>query len=148
MTDRATDDTTQIRKVLGDRTRALHDKDSSLAVAHLAEDAVMFTLAPPLQFAGAKARDRADLETWFATWRGPIGWELRDPDIAVGGDIAFARGLGHMTGTKVDGEAIDLWTRSTICFRRLGGAWKIVHEHESVPFYMDGSYRAAIDLKA
>ena len=23
----------------------------------------------------------------------------------------------------------------------------IVHEHESVPFYMDGSFRAAIDLK-
>jgi ketosteroid isomerase-like protein len=27
------------------------------------------------------------------------------------------------------------------------GAWKIAHEHTSVPFYMDGSFRAAIDLK-
>jgi PhnB protein len=27
------------------------------------------------------------------------------------------------------------------------GAWKIVHEHSSTPFYMDGSYRAAVDLK-
>jgi hypothetical protein len=29
----------------------------------------------------------------------------------------------------------------------MGGKWAIVHEHVSVPFYMDGSYKAAIDLK-
>lgn len=26
------------------------------------------------------------------------------------------------------------------------GAWRIAHRHESVPFYMDGSNRAAVDL--
>jgi hypothetical protein len=36
--------------------------------------------------------------------------------------------------------------------RRIGlakkdGAWKVTHEHFSVPFYMDGSNKAAIDLK-
>ena len=25
--------------------------------------------------------------------------------------------------------------------------WKIMHEHSSVPFYMDGSFKAAVDLK-
>jgi PhnB protein len=24
--------------------------------------------------------------------------------------------------------------------------WKIAHEHDSVPFYMDGSFKASIDL--
>ncbi len=52
-----------------------------------------------------------------------------------------------MTGTKVDGEEVDLWTRTTVCLRRIGGAWRIVHEHTSVPFYMDGSFKAAIDLE-
>jgi uncharacterized protein YndB with AHSA1/START domain/ketosteroid isomerase-like protein len=141
------DDEVQIRKVLADRARALHEKNSALAVEHLADDAVMFTLAPPLQYSGAKARDRAALEAWFATWRGPIGWELKDIDIAIGGDVAFVRGLGHMTGTNAGGEQVDLWARSTICFRRVAGAWKIVHEHTSVPFHMDGSFRAAVDLK-
>jgi uncharacterized protein YndB with AHSA1/START domain/ketosteroid isomerase-like protein len=141
------EDEAQIRKVLADRASALHDKDSALAVAHLAEDAVMFTLAPPLEHRGAKARDRSRLEAWFATWRGPIGWELHDPDISVGGDVAFVRALGHMTGTKVDGEQVDLWTRTTVCLHRIGGAWRIVHEHTSVPFYMDGSFRAAVDLE-
>lgn len=26
------------------------------------------------------------------------------------------------------------------------GGWKIAHTHSSVPFYMEGSYRAAVDL--
>jgi PhnB protein len=52
-----------------------------------------------------------------------------------------------MSGTKTDGEKVDMWLRATLCFRKIGGhQWKIVHEHESVPFYMDGSYKAAVDL--
>jgi ketosteroid isomerase-like protein len=39
------------------------------------------------------------------------------------------------------------WVRATVCFRRVRGAWKVVHEHSSVPLYMDGSERAAVDLK-
>jgi ketosteroid isomerase-like protein len=37
--------------------------------------------------------------------------------------------------------------RATLCFVRKGGGWKIVHEHTSVPFHMDGSFQAALDLK-
>jgi PhnB protein len=51
-----------------------------------------------------------------------------------------------MQGTKTDGTAVDLWFRGTLVLRRTDGGWKIVHEHESVPFYMDGSFGAAIDL--
>ena len=40
-----------------------------------------------------------------------------------------------------------MWMRSTLAFRRAGGAWKIAHGHSSVPFRMDGSYRAATDLQ-
>jgi ketosteroid isomerase-like protein len=35
----------------------------------------------------------------------------------------------------------------TACYRKIKGKWLITHEHVSVPFYMDGSYRAAVDLK-
>ena len=46
-----------------------------------------------------------------------------------------------------DGEKTELWFRHTMGFRKIGNEWKIAHEHESVPFYMDGSFRAAIDLQ-
>jgi ketosteroid isomerase-like protein len=37
--------------------------------------------------------------------------------------------------------------RATVGLRRIGGRWQVTHEHSSVPFYMDGSYRAAVDLQ-
>jgi len=52
-----------------------------------------------------------------------------------------------MTGTKKDGEQVSLWFRATACLRREDGGWKITHVHNSVPFAMDGSDRALLDLK-
>jgi ketosteroid isomerase-like protein len=37
--------------------------------------------------------------------------------------------------------------RETLCLAREGDGWTIVHEHTSVPFYMDGSNRPAFDLE-
>lgn len=51
-----------------------------------------------------------------------------------------------MHGTKLDEGRIDLWFRKTIGFRRINNTWQIVHEHESVPFLMDGSGLAALEL--
>jgi hypothetical protein len=42
---------------------------------------------------------------------------------------------------------VSLWFRSTNGFRKKNGAWKIVHSPSSVPFYMDGSFAACLDLK-
>jgi PhnB protein len=89
----------------------------------------------------------AGLKAWFKTWVGPIGYDLHAVSIAAGGDVAYAHYLIHMTGRKVDGAQVDLWFRTTTGFRKVSGTWKVAHDHDSVPFYMDGSYRAAVDLK-
>jgi ketosteroid isomerase-like protein len=39
------------------------------------------------------------------------------------------------------------WLRITRTLARMAGDWRITHEHESVPFHMDGSFRAAVDLE-
>ena len=44
-------------------------------------------------------------------------------------------------------DPCDIWFRATMGLRKTGGRWLIVHDHSSVPFYMDGSYRAAMDLQ-
>jgi PhnB protein len=133
-----------IRAIFGDRTNALFGKVTDLVVKHIADDAVNYDLAPPLQTIGP---DKAALQAWFDTWDGPIGWSMGELTVEVGADIAVARGLGHLMGTKKDGAKADLWVRVTKTFGRRNGAWKITHEHTSVPFLMDGSYRAAVDLK-
>jgi PhnB protein len=115
-----------------------------LAVKHLADDLVSYDLDPPLQHIGLR---RESMLEWFDTWDGPIALAMADLTVEIGGDVAFAHGLAHMTGTKKDGAAVDLWMRCTAGLRRSGGAWKITHQHASVPFYMDGSFKAAVDLK-
>jgi ketosteroid isomerase-like protein len=134
----------QIRTLINDGAKAIRAKDVDGAMAHHAADSVTFDLAPPLLSTGA---DAAGLQAWFATWTGPIGYEIRDLKIAAGQDTAFCHSLIRLSGTKTDGERVDMWFRQTLCWRKVGGEWTIAHRHESVPFYMDGSYRAAVDLK-
>lgn len=142
------DEMSAIRAVIGERTAAIRTRDAQRVIATTSVDVTVFDLAPPLRLTGDQARDAKGLEEWFRTWEGPIEVETDLSEIIVSGDIAFAYGLSHMQGTKVGGESrADLWFRSTIGLRKIEGNWKIIHEHASVPFYMDGSYRAAIDLK-
>ena len=138
------DEKTAVAAVIEGWSKAIGNKNAAQVLSHLAEDVVQFTLAPPLRYQGKSAED---LQGWFDTWEGPIGIESRDTAISVGGDVAFATSLVRMTGRKTDGEKPDLWFRQTTGLIRQDGRWKIAHEHASVPFYMDGSFKAAIDLK-
>jgi ketosteroid isomerase-like protein len=126
-------------------TTSLRAKDVDGVMSHYEDGALAFDLAPPLQHRGGEIRK--GLEAWFPTWDGPIGYELRDLAVVATSEIAFAHGLARLTGKRTDGERTDVWFRTTVCMRRAGSEWRIVHEHSSVPFYMDGSYRAAVDLR-
>lgn len=137
----------QIRAVIDDHVKAIRGKDADRVVAHYAADSVMFILAPPLRYTSRDAPGKKGIEEWFASWEGPLGYEIRDLSITAGDGVAFSHSLNRMSGTKVDGEHVDMWLRETFGFRKIDGAWKITHQHESVPFYMDDSYKAAIDLR-
>jgi ketosteroid isomerase-like protein len=104
-------------------------------------------LGPPLQYVGAEAHNPKGLTDWFNTWKGPIGYDLHDFSVTAGEDLAHSYGLVHMSGTRTDGKETDVWVRQTLCLRKVEGAWTIAHEHTSVPFYIDGSNKAALDLK-
>ena len=140
---KATDEA-KIHRVIDDWADALRNKNADGVISHYASDFVHFSLAPPLL---SSASDAKGLNAWFDTWQGPIEYEIRDLSVTVGNDVAFSHSLNRLHGTKTDGVKGGLWFRHTFGFQRIDGAWKIAHEHESVPFYMDGSYKAAVDLK-
>ena len=78
-----------------------------------------------------------------------LAGEHRRPEflkITAGDDVAFCHSLNRMMATTTKGSKVDLWFRQTLCFRKIDGRWRITHEHSSVPFHMDGSYKAAVDL--
>ena len=121
--------------------------DAQRAVAGLAPDVVAYELQPPLAFTGDEARDPAGLREWFATWQAPPKIALRDPRVEIEGPLAVVYALANMQGRKTDGADIDLWYRATFVLRGDGGGWQLVHTHTSVPFRMDGSEKAALDLR-
>jgi ketosteroid isomerase-like protein len=138
-------DESKIRELLESMHRAHHNKDANGIIAPYAEDAEVFNLAPPLAHSG---RDRAEVQAWLDTWATPIEISARNIEVTVTGDFAFAHGFLHMQGTKNGAESPeDFWMRETVCLERRRGSWLIVHEHTSVPFYMDASTRPAFDLR-
>jgi ketosteroid isomerase-like protein len=138
-------DYTDIRLLIEALHKAHHDKDAAALVSPYTQDAAVYDLAPPLSHHGMDLQTKS---AWLDTWEGPIDRKSHDFNIVVSGDYAFCYGFYWLSGTpKAAGRAISFWMRATVCLHREEGAWRIVHEHTSVPFYMDGSLRPAFDLQ-
>lgn len=140
----ASTDEAEILALLSSLHKAHHNKDAAAIASPFAPHAAIFDLEPPLSHDGISVERK---ERWLATWETPIEIEPRDLKIAVNGDLAIGWGYLKMTGTKLGGPRVSFWMRWTICLERENGRWRIVHEHTSVPFYMDGSLRPAFDLQ-
>ena len=137
-------DKEDISALLDTVIKALHDKDAGAVVAPFDPDAVIFDLAPPL----SHRVDQQGWQDWFDTWEGPVERKSQDLNFTVMGDLAVVHGLYHESAISRDGgQPAEWWMRTTVALRRDTGRWKIIHEHTSVPYYMDGSLRAATDLR-
>jgi ketosteroid isomerase-like protein len=148
------DDEGQIRELLANMAAGYRAKDAERIVASYAPDMLVYNLAPPLRtrageqsdIGGGRLVDMATADgvrTWLAGFGDrPFDYEIADLAVAVGGDVAFAHGLGRMGSPG----AFSLWFRFTVGLRKHQGTWQITHLHASVPFYMDETRRAALDL--
>jgi uncharacterized protein (TIGR02246 family) len=139
----STRDRAEIEALFQKLASAHADHDAEAIVEVYTPDAAIFDLAPPL---GRRGMNRDNVAAWLAGWDGPIQIDARDVSLTVGGNLAFISALNRMRGRQ-GGEDQDLWYRTTMCLQKISGRWLIVCDHSSVPFYMDGSYRAAVDLK-
>ena len=145
-TTASTNDEAQIRAIIEDWGEALRNKDVERCASHYADDIVQFDLAPPLAYRGKETVTK-QLSDWFQTFSGPITFDITGLEIWAGTDTAFAYCFNRIGGTKIHGPSKEHWVRVTIGFRKTDGKWLANHEHISVPFYMDGSFRAAVDLQ-
>ena len=137
-------DETQIRQLTDDWAKAARAKDVNSLMANYAPDVVSFDLVPPLQHKGADTA-RKQAEQWLATYQ-TVGCEIHDLSITTSDDVAFSHCFNHITGTRTNGEKVDMWLRATICYRKIDGAWLVTHEHISVPIDMQTN-KPALDLK-
>jgi ketosteroid isomerase-like protein len=137
----------EIRQVIERKAALLETGDVEAVMSHYADKFVEYTLAPPLRQAG-DGRDPMPLQSWMATFQAPPRREVTQLKITTDGDVAFATSIDCLSATpRGSNEGFVLWFRVTLGLRRIDRRWLVTHEHESVPFEMDGSLRASVALR-
>lgn len=144
MTEVSGDAEADIRTLIEARVGAMQAKDAARIADSLAAAIIAFEMVPPLSLPPGAAADVGGIRKWLEGWQGQIGVEVRDLTIHAARDVAFCHSLNRLSGTTTDGRKVGIWMRSTFGLRRIGGDWKIVHSHTSVPIRPDG--QAALDL--
>jgi uncharacterized protein (TIGR02246 family) len=124
----------ELRDVVEERVRAVRDRDSATLAARPAEDVITFDVLPPLNSRGSQATLEHLHEWFFDGYDGPIDYSTHDVQVSAQGDLGFCSFLYHVGGTLKTGDQVNMWVRATLCCRRVDGRWRIVHDHESVPF--------------
>ncbi len=123
----------EIEKLLETRIAALMRRDGAAANAVLDPRIVAFEVAGPLQLPAAQATDAGITQVWLDSFDSGPEVTIEDLSIHADGEVAFCHSLNRLQGRRMDGQEIDVTMRSTLGLKKLGGEWKIIHAHTSLP---------------
>jgi len=135
----------EIRAAIDDWVEAVRARDVERITAHYAPEVIAFDAILALRFEGRDAY-RDHWRACMAMCTGEMLFDIHDLEITAGRDIAFCHYLLSCGGTDDKGETQSGWMRATVCWRRIDGRWRVVHEHFSAPFDV-ASGKALLDLK-
>jgi uncharacterized protein (TIGR02246 family) len=93
---------------------------------------LMFDVPPPFLSRGLDAY-MATWETFFSCSEKPVAFDFHDVKITAGKDVAFATAIGRCASVDRNGRREELEFRLAMCFRKMDGRWRVVHEHHSLP---------------
>lgn len=127
-----TTDESELREIIERWSKAVREENFEAIRADHDPAILMFDVPPPFLSRGIDAY----MDTWkpfFASVPRPVKFEFDDVEIHAGGEVAFATAIGHCRYTEPDGQVKPLDFRLTMGFRKIGGRWRIVHEHHSLP---------------
>jgi ketosteroid isomerase-like protein len=123
----------ELRDLVAQRVAAVRAKDPGPLAARHVEHVVTFDVLPPLMSRGA-APVVAKTQQWFDGYASDIAYDVEELDVLADGELGFCSFVYHVRGTLTVGDEVDMWVRATLCCRKVDGDWRIVHDHESVPF--------------
>jgi uncharacterized protein (TIGR02246 family) len=137
MADKKTQDSTlkdeaDIRALIERWAKAV--REENLAGIRADHDAgiLMFDVPFPPLFEGLEAY----MKTWdifFASQEKPVTFAFNDVRVTAGEDVAFATALGNCVNIDTAGKREPLEFRLTMGLRKIGGRWRVMHEHHSLP---------------
>ena len=125
-------DQTEILALIDRWTAAVRNEDRAAIRENHDADMLMFDVPPPFQSRGLDAY-MATWETFFSTAEKPVAFDFHDIEITTGENVAFASAVGNCVYFDSEGKRQPLQFRLTMGLRKVGGRWRVTHEHHSVP---------------
>jgi uncharacterized protein (TIGR02246 family) len=142
----AAGDEAEIRSLVEEYTKAVREGDLEKIMSFYAPDMVAYDMPPPLEVTTRSEYREIWNKYFISAFQFPVVYDNHGLEVYVSGDIAFAYEIIHFSGTfKKTGEREESWLRHTSGFKKIGGVWKIVHDHNSTPVGDDG--KAMMNLK-
>jgi ketosteroid isomerase-like protein len=144
VTPRHARDEVNIRQLIDELAESIRTTDFEGLKACFVSDIVSFDVGPRLLDLGSQTK----LKNWeeaFAVLQPPLEYEIRNLEVTVGDDVAFAHGINRLSG-MLNGERFGAWVRWTACFQKIDDKWLIAHDHVSLPVDPMGS-RAMLNLE-
>jgi len=124
----------QIRALIEAWADAVRRHDYPGVLAHHEQDIVMFDVPPPLRSRGMEEY-RKTWDLFFRYHEPSQAFDIEELAITAGEDVAFAVAImrcGSATASEPPVEG-GFQFRLTVGLRKVDGAWRIAHEHHSVP---------------
>lgn len=107
-------------------------KDLDASMEPISEDIVSYEHSAPLQYTDVEGL-REECRRGFESQPDDFEWTVPDLRVIVRDDVAVTWGLNRMAGRDPGGTDVVMWSRGTRIFRRVDGAWKMIHQHVSFP---------------
>ncbi|MFE1644163.1 YybH family protein [Microbacterium sp. P01] len=123
----------ELRTLIGERVEAIAARDAQYLADAQAADVLAYNVLPPLRLRGSE-QVAEQTRAWFDGYASGPDYEVRDLQIYVDGNVGSTAFLYHVTGVLHSGDEVSMWVRATLVWKRADGRWKIVHDHESVPW--------------
>lgn len=128
----ASQDEAEIRSLIAHWAKAVRDEDRAAIRADHDDDILMFDVPPPFQSRGIDAY-MATWELFFANVEMPVTFDFRNVQITCGSDVAFATAVGNCVNIDSNDQREPLEFRLTMGLKKIGGRWRVMHEHHSLP---------------
>ena len=123
----------ELKELVRERVEAVAGRRADVLLERQHRDVLSYPLLPPTVQRGRDGTAEA-ISRWFDGYSDGPGYEVRDLHVDADGDLGYCAFFYHVTGTLGSGDEVDMWVRATLVCRHVEDEWKIVHDHESVPF--------------
>ncbi len=134
----------EVRQVVEAWLEGIHKRDGAAVAALCAPEVLAFDAHSAFQF-----RNRDEFEKHLVSCMGQcppsVTFDLHDIHVEADENLAFSH---HLFCARMprDGKELVVWTRGTMCLRKVDGEWKVVHGHASSPYDLE-SGKAMLELQ-